>query len=95
MIICNTAVKPGFTIKAVRMAAAGQLLLSRLADAGCSSRLGSRQAGTYIRSQGAVPIFKGYYQNPARTCASVNEELVHGIPGLRMLTDYGLRDLIR
>jgi methionyl aminopeptidase len=44
-------------------------------------------AETYIRSQGATPSFKGYNQFPASICASVNEELVHGIPGSRKLND--------
>ncbi len=34
-----------------------------------------------IRSEGAVPSFKGYQGFPATICASVNEEVVHGIPG--------------
>ena len=42
---------------------------------------------TYIRSQGAIPSFKGYNGFPASICASVNDELVHGIPGTRMLND--------
>jgi len=33
-----------------------------------------------IRSQGGVPSFKGYHGFPASICASVNEEIVHGIP---------------
>ncbi|PWV94354.1 methionyl aminopeptidase [Paenibacillus cellulosilyticus] len=37
-------------------------------------------AETYIRSQGAVPSFKGYNQFPASICTSVNDQLVHGIP---------------
>lgn len=47
----------------------------------------------YIRDNGAVPSFKGYKgmggaaDYPASICASVNNEVVHGIPGLRMLKD--------
>jgi methionyl aminopeptidase len=33
-----------------------------------------------IRSQGGTPSFKGYHGFPASICASVNEEIVHGIP---------------
>ena len=33
-----------------------------------------------IRQHGAVPSFKGYHGFPASICASINEELVHGIP---------------
>jgi methionyl aminopeptidase len=40
-----------------------------------------------IRSRGAQPSFKGYYGYPASTCVSVNEEVVHGIPGDRVLDE--------
>lgn len=39
----------------------------------------------YIRSQGAVPVFKGYRGFPAASCISVNEQVIHGIPGERVL----------
>jgi methionyl aminopeptidase len=38
-----------------------------------------------IRSAGAIPSFKGYRGFPASICTSVNEEIVHGIPGDRVL----------
>lgn len=38
-----------------------------------------------IRSSGATPSFKGYHGFPGSICASVNEEVVHGIPGDRVL----------
>jgi len=40
-----------------------------------------------IRSYGATPSFKGYNGFTGSICASVNEELVHGIPGERVLKD--------
>jgi methionyl aminopeptidase len=39
-----------------------------------------RIAEKSIRSAGAVPSFKGYHGYPATICASVNEQIVHGIP---------------
>lgn len=42
-------------------------------------------AEEYIKSCGATPAFKGYHGFPGNICASVNEEVVHGIPGLRKL----------
>ncbi|MEI6885202.1 MAG: type I methionyl aminopeptidase [Bacteroidota bacterium] len=42
-------------------------------------------AEEFIRSQGAVPGFKGYRGFPATLCVSLNEEVVHGIPGERVL----------
>jgi methionyl aminopeptidase len=40
-----------------------------------------------IRGSGATPSFKGYHGFPGSICASVNEEVVHGIPGDRVLAD--------
>ena len=42
-------------------------------------------AEEFIRSQGAVPGFKGLYGFPATLCISVDDEVVHGIPGVRKL----------
>lgn len=44
-----------------------------------------RIAEEYIKKQGAYPTFKGYNGFPASICASVNEQVVHGFPGLRTL----------
>jgi methionyl aminopeptidase len=44
-------------------------------------------AEKFIRSQGATPAFKGYHGFPASICASVNEEVVHGIPGQKILQE--------
>ena len=44
-----------------------------------------RIADEYIRERGAIPAFKGYNGFPGSICASVNEEVVHGIPGPRKL----------
>ncbi|WP_378955008.1 type I methionyl aminopeptidase [Pelosinus sp. sgz500959] len=42
-------------------------------------------AEKYIISRGAIPAFKGYHGFTGNICSSVNEEVVHGIPGLRKL----------
>jgi methionyl aminopeptidase len=44
-------------------------------------------AEAYIRSRGAVPAFKGYRGFPGTLCVSINEEIVHGIPGQRKLKE--------
>jgi methionyl aminopeptidase len=46
-----------------------------------------RIAEDYIRSQGGLPSFKGYRGFPASICTSVNSEVVHGIPGRRVLDE--------
>lgn len=43
-----------------------------------------------IRARGAIPSFKGYRGFPATLCTSVNEEVVHGIPGAKTLTEGDL-----
>ena len=40
-----------------------------------------------IRERGAIPAFKGYRNYPKTLCASVNEQVVHGIPSRRKLKD--------
>ena len=44
-------------------------------------------AEEYILKQNALPAFKGLYGFPATLCISVNEEVVHGIPGNRILQE--------
>lgn len=44
-----------------------------------------RIAEKFIRSQGATPTFIGYRGYPASLCVSINEEVVHGIPGNRVI----------
>jgi len=46
-----------------------------------------RIAEEHISSRGARPGFKGYRGYPATICASVNEQVVHGIPGPRKLEE--------
>ena len=44
-------------------------------------------AEEYIKSRGATPSFKGYDGFPAAICISINDEVVHGIPGNRKLKE--------
>jgi len=41
----------------------------------------------FIRSKGAVPAFKNYHGFPASACISINDEVVHGIPGERTMEE--------
>jgi len=49
-----------------------------------------RTAEDFIRSKGATPSFLGYHGFTGSLCVSVNEEVVHGIPGSRILRDGDL-----
>jgi methionyl aminopeptidase len=44
-------------------------------------------AAQSIRDEGATPSFLGYHGFPAHICVSVNDEVVHGIPGTRVITE--------
>ncbi len=65
-------------------------LLTEHAKPGVTTGELDRLAYEYITGRGAVPSFKGYQGYPASICASVNEEIVHGIPGARVLKDGDL-----
>lgn len=73
--------------------AAAQIVARVLREMGRAVRPGittaelDRLAETIIRDCGARPAFKGYRGFPASICPSVNEEVVHGIPGKRALKE--------
>jgi len=68
-------------------------LLRREARAGMSTWELDEMAESFIRSHpGATPSFKGLYGFPGSVCASINEEIVHGIPSRRRVLKDG--DLI-
>ncbi len=56
------------------------LMLSREIRPGVSTLELDRLAEAFIRDSGGEPAFKGYRGFPASVCASINEEVVHGIP---------------
>jgi len=62
-------------------------LLRESVRPGISTRELDAIAEESIRTQGAVPSFLGYHGYPASICASVNDEVVHGIPGDRVLAE--------
>ena len=69
------------------MAAAGEILVRTMDLLASKIRPGvttlelDAAAEKFIRSQGAVPAFKGYRGFPGSICASPNDMVVHGIPG--------------
>ena len=73
------------------MRRAGRIVAGTIAEVTAAVRPGittealDRVAEGYIRTQGALPSFKGYRGFPASICTSVNDQVVHGIPGERVL----------
>ena len=87
----------GITIKSPQeldlMRQAGEIvgetlnLLKRSVEPGMTTRDLDRIAFKEITRRGATPTFKGYRGFPATICASVNEEIVHGIPSKRVIKE--------
>lgn len=73
--------------KAGKIVSALLKLMEKSAKPGVTTKKLDEIAEEFIVSQGSVPAFKGYYGYPACICVSVNEEVVHGIPGPRVLKD--------
>lgn len=61
--------------------------LSGVVRPGMTTRELDRAAERMIRDAGAIPTFKGYGGFPASICTSINEQVVHGIPGDRRLKE--------
>ena len=73
--------------QACRITAAARALAGEMVRPGVSTKQIDKAVHDYIVGQGAKPSFLGYNGFPASTCISVNNAVVHGIPG-----DYILRD---
>ena len=63
------------------------LALKQAATSGITTGELDELARQLIHDQGALASFKGYHGFPSHICASVNDEVVHGIPGARVLRD--------
>lgn len=62
-------------------------LVEKLIEPGIETGFLDRQIEKFIASKGARPAFKGYRGFPASSCISVEDEVVHGIPGKRKLRE--------
>ncbi|MCY9590718.1 type I methionyl aminopeptidase [Paenibacillus chitinolyticus] len=87
MIICKSEVELELMREAGRIVAETHKLMAESVRPGVTTKDLDKIAEEYIRSQGAVPSFKGYNGFSGSICTSVNEELVHGIPGSRKLVE--------
>ena len=89
MIICRSAAE------LEKMRAAGRLVgeviteLAAHVAPGVTTAVLDAMAEERIRAAGAVPAFKGYHGYPATICASINEEVIHGIPSGRRILNEG------
>lgn len=87
MIRCKSEVELKLMREAGRIVADTHRLLAEAICPNITTKELDQIAEDFIRSQGAIPSFKGYNGFPGSICASVNDELVHGIPGERKLLE--------
>lgn len=87
MIILKTPEEIAVMAKASRVVAEALEVLKKAVRPGITTDELDQLAESEIRSRGAQPAFKGYRNYPKTLCASVNEQVVHGIPSKRMLKE--------
>lgn len=92
MILIKSKKEIDYIRESCRIVAETLQLLRSSVKPGISTLELDRIAEDYIRSSNAVPAFKGYSQGgapgfPGSICSSVDDEVVHGIPGTRILKD--------
>ena len=87
MIICKTSREIEIMREAGRIVALAHAEVEKHIKPGITTKQLDEIVEKVIRKNGAIPSFKGYNGFPASICASVNDELVHGIPSNRILKD--------
>ncbi len=85
MITCKSDRELKYMRDAGRIVAQVHEELAKAVKPGVTTKELDRIAEGFILKSGAQPAFKGYHGFPASICASVNEQVVHGIPGLKNL----------
>lgn len=75
--------------KASRIVGEVHELMKDIVKPGVSTWELDRQAEKLIRSYGAVPSFLGYHGYPGSICASVNHQVIHGIPDKKTILKEG------
>ncbi|MBI4402138.1 MAG: type I methionyl aminopeptidase [Nitrospirae bacterium] len=87
MIILKTPDEIEVMAKASKLVAETLQALKREVRPGVTTEELDRLAEDFIRSRGGIPAFKGYRNYPKTLCASVNDQVVHGIPSKRVLKE--------
>lgn len=87
MMVLKTDREIGLLREAGRIAAEALAWAGRNAVPGRTTAELDAGVEAMIRARGGTPEFKGYHGFPASICASVNDEVVHGIPGGRVLEE--------
>jgi methionyl aminopeptidase len=77
----------GYIRQACRIVAELLDYLRDIVKPGVTTGFLDQRAEEFIRKRGGAPAFKNYNGFPASICTSVNEQVIHGIPGERRLQD--------
>lgn len=85
MIILKSDAEIAAMRRAGRVVAQAHELVRERLRPGITTADIDRWVEEFFEREGAQPAFKGYQGFPACTCTSVNDEVVHGIPGPRVL----------
>ncbi len=85
MIMLKTEEEIALMAQAAKIVAEAHQVLQREVKPGVTTLHLDKIAETFIRDHGGIPAFKGYRDFPNTLCASVNQEVVHGIPSSRIL----------
>lgn len=85
MIVCKSPREIEIMRAAGKITANALKLARKIATQDVTTDYLNTELERYIVSQGGIPIFKGYRGFPKSICTSINEEVVHGIPGQRKL----------
>ena len=85
MIVCRSAAELERLARVNALVARVLVELAGMIAPGVTTAEVDALAERRLREAGAEPAFKGYHGYPATICASVNEQVVHGIPGDRVL----------
>lgn len=81
MIVIKTSKEIEFMQESGRIVALAHEMIKNAIKPGITTGELDAIAEAIIRENGATPSFKGYHGYPASICASVNEQVIHGIPG--------------
>ena len=87
MITLKSAREIELMRRAGKITAAARALAGEMVKPGVTTREIDKAVHQFIKSQGAVPSFLNYNGYPASVCVSVNDEIIHGIPGPRVLRE--------
>lgn len=83
MIVLKSAREIALMREAGRVVAQAHEIVRESLCAGMTTEALDLQIRDFIEANDGIPSFRGYLGFPANTCISINEELVHGIPGAR------------